>query len=80
MSVGFTQNLRGILLIYLSGANCFIFVCLIYLFLINYYYYYFCFLGPYSWHMEDPRLGVQSELQLLAYTTAHSNIGFGPRL
>ena len=33
----------------------------------------FCFLaflGPYPWHMEVPRLGVQSELQLLAYTTA----------
>ena len=30
----------------------------------------FCFLGPYSWHMEVPRLGVESELQLPAYTTA----------
>ena len=28
-----------------------------------------CFLGPHPWHMEVPRLGVQSELQLLAYTT-----------
>ena len=28
----------------------------------------FCLLGP--WHMEVPRLGVQSELQLPAYTTA----------
>ena len=36
----------------------FLFVCL------------FCFLGPYPWHMEVPRLGIQSELQLLAYTTA----------
>ena len=26
--------------------------------------------GPYLWHMEVPRLGVESELQLLAYTTA----------
>ena len=25
---------------------------------------------PHSWHMEVPRLGVESELQLLAYTTA----------
>ena len=25
--------------------------------------------------MEVPRLGVKSELQLLAYTTAHSNAG-----
>ena len=29
-----------------------------------------CFLGPYPWHKEFPRLGVQSELQLQAYTTA----------
>ena len=31
---------------------------------------FFCFLGPYLWHMEVPRLGVESEQQLLAYTTA----------
>ena len=30
----------------------------------------FCFLGPYLQHMEVPRLGVESELQLSAYTTA----------
>ena len=29
-----------------------------------------CFLGPPSQHMVVPRLGVQSELQLPAYTTA----------
>ena len=28
------------------------------------------FLGPYLWHMEVPKLGVESALQLLAYTTA----------
>ena len=28
------------------------------------------FLGPHPWHMEVPRLGVKSELQLLAYTMA----------
>ena len=28
------------------------------------------FLGLHLWHMEVPRLGVQSELELLAYTTA----------
>ena len=28
------------------------------------------FLGPHPQHMEVPRLGVESELQLLAYTTA----------
>ena len=28
------------------------------------------FLGRHPWHMEVPRLGVKSELQLLAYTIA----------
>ena len=28
------------------------------------------FLGPHPWHMGSPRLGFDSELQLLAYTTA----------
>ena len=27
------------------------------------------FLGLHAWHMEVPRLGVKSKLQLLAYTT-----------
>ena len=31
---------------------------------------FFVFLGPYPWHMEIPRLGVKSELKLLAYVTA----------
>ena len=30
----------------------------------------FCFLGPHSRHMEVPKLGVESEPQLLAYATA----------
>ena len=30
----------------------------------------FCFLGLHLWHMEVPRLGVESELQLLAFATA----------
>ena len=34
------------------------------------YLFVFCFLGPYLWHMEVPRLGVKSELQLPAYTIA----------
>ena len=29
-----------------------------------------CFLGLHPWHTEVPRLGVESELQLLAYTIA----------
>ena len=31
---------------------------------------FFCFLGLHSQHMEVPRLGVELELQLPAYTTA----------
>ena len=31
---------------------------------------FFHFLGPYPWHMEVPRLGVELELELLVYTTA----------
>ena len=51
------------------------------------------FLGPLPWHMEVPMLGVKSELQLPAYTTAtatqdpshicnlhHSNAGSELRL
>ena len=30
---------------------------------------FFFFLGPHSWHMEVPRLGIKLELQLPAYTT-----------
>ena len=46
--------------------------------LVNFFFYYsffiilfyFVFLGPHPWHMEIPRLGVESELQPLAYTRA----------
>ena len=40
----------------------------IYLFI--YLFIYSVYLGPYPWHMEVPRLGVQLELQLPAYATA----------
>ena len=33
-------------------------------------FFFFFFLGPHLWHMEVPRLGVESELHLPAYTTA----------
>ena len=33
-------------------------------------FFFFFFLGPHLWHMEVPRLGLESELQLPAYTTA----------
>ena len=32
-------------------------------------FFFFVFLGPQPWHMKIPRLGVESELQLQAYTT-----------
>ena len=35
-----------------------------------FFFFFFCFLGPHPRHMEVPRLGVESELQLPAYTTA----------
>ena len=34
----------------------------------------FCFLGPHPWHTKVPRLGVESELQLPAYTTATATL------
>ena len=34
----------------------------------------FAFLGPHPGHMEVPRLGGKSELQLLAYTTATATL------
>ena len=35
-----------------------------------FFFFCFCFLGPHLQHMEVPRLGVELELQPLAYTTA----------
>ena len=37
---------------------------------VQFLFFSFVFLGPHPWHMEIPRLGVGSELQLPAYTTA----------
>ena len=42
-------------------------VCLLFLI---YKFFYFVFLGPHPLHMEVPRLQIESEIQLLAYTTA----------
>ena len=33
-------------------------------------FFFFFFLGTHPWHMKVPRLGAESELQLLAYATA----------
>ena len=35
----------------------------------KFFFFFLVFLGPYPRHMEFPRLGVKSELQLLAYDT-----------
>ena len=46
---------------------------LLYITYLKYIYFFFFFsgfLGPHLWHMEVSRLGVKSELQLPAYTTA----------
>ena len=37
-----------------------------------FFFFFFVFLGPCPWHMQVPRLGVESELYLMAYTTATS--------
>ena len=31
------------------------------------FFFFFFFLGPHLWHMEVPKLGVKSEVQLLVY-------------
>ena len=43
-----------------------------------YFVLFFVFLGPYPWHVEVPRLGVSSKLQLSAYTTATATATPGP--
>ena len=40
-----------------------------------FFFFFSLFLGLYLQHIEVPRLGVESELQLLVYTTSHSNAG-----
>ena len=37
--------------------------------------FFFFFLRPHLWHMEFPRLGVESELQLPSLHHSHSNAG-----
>ena len=45
---------------------------LIFRFLLIFKSFFGLFLGLYLWHMEVPRLGVESELQLPTYTTARA--------
>ena len=44
---------------------------------LQYSFFFFGFLGPHLWHLEVPRLGAESELQLLVYATSHSNSNEG---
>ena len=53
----------------ISSVNLGSFIFIFYLF-IYLQFFFFLLLGLYPRHMEVPRLGVQLELQLLAYTTA----------
>ena len=46
-----------------------IYVCVCIFFFI-FYFLFFVFLGLHLQHMEVPRLGVESQLQLVVYTTA----------
>ena len=60
----------GVNFSFLSRSNCkdsfFVGMCFLFLFC----FVLFCSLGPHPWHVEVPRLGVQSELQLLSFATA----------
>ena len=43
-----------------------------------YFYFPFFFLGPHLRHMEVPRLGMELELQLPAYTTDSTTAAWDP--
>ena len=40
----------------------------------SFFFFLFFFLGPHPWHMEVPRLGAESELQLPGYATATATL------
>ena len=44
------------------------------------FFFFFVFLGAHLWHMEVPRLGVESELELPAYTTVTATQDPSPHL
>ena len=56
-----------------GGCFC-LFVCFVS------FFFFFVFLGPNPWHMEVPRLGVELELQLPAYSTATTTAESKPHL
>ena len=45
-----------------------------------FFFFFFVFLGPHPRHMEVPKVGVKSELQLLAYTTSNARSEPTPQL
>ena len=46
----------------MSDFNYFLFFFFFFLFFGFFFFFFFCFLGPYLWHMEVPRLEVKLEL------------------
>ena len=55
-------------------------LCLFLLLLFFLSFPFFCILGPHLRHLEVPRLGVKSELQLPSYTTATAMQAYMPHL
>ena len=51
-----------------------------YLFLFSHLLFWFVLLGPHLWHVEVPRLGVELELQLLAYARSEPCLRPAPQL
>ena len=56
----------GDVLLNLPLSRAFVFLVVSFFF----FFFFLAFLGPHLWHMEVPGPGIQSELQLPAYTTA----------
>ena len=56
-------------LMYTQEQNCWVICHMVVLFL-GFFFYFIFFSGLYLWHVEVPKLGVESEPQLLAYDTA----------
>ena len=54
----------------LSTSTLTLVVVVVLFFVVFFGFFFFCFLGPYLWHTQVPRLEVESQLHLAAYTTA----------
>ena len=62
---------------YLDFSVCVLYFIYLFICLFTYLFIYL-FLGLHPQHMEVPRLGVKSELQLLTYTTATATQALNP--